>query len=119
MPQLPDDLEHLLPLELRRELLLSTDLRRSFVSRVLAGLPREECARLLHRDVRRVDQCMCAAAQELALELACLSQDGYWRQASARTTPGRAVTSIRNSVCNRGAAILGGHARIRAGILDA
>jgi len=31
---------------------------------------------------------------------------------------GRAVTSTRNSVCNRGAAILGGHARIRAGILD-
>src|SRR5260370_5574596 len=30
----------------------------------------------------------------------------------------RAVTSTRNSVCNRGAAILGGHARIRAGILD-
>jgi hypothetical protein len=69
LPPQPDDVEHvssLLPLKLRRILLLSTELRRVFVLRVLAGLSRWECARLLCRDAWHVDQTACAAAQELA-----------------------------------------------------
>jgi len=69
VPEQPDDPEHIssiLPLNLRRVLLLSTELRRAFVLRVLAGLSRWECARLLCRDAWHVDQTACAAAQELA-----------------------------------------------------
>jgi len=68
-PPQPDDLSSMLPVELRRVLRLPGDLRRSFVLRVLAGLSREECARLLCRDIPDVDQTVCAAAQELALPL--------------------------------------------------
>jgi len=55
-----------LPPELRRVARLTMDHRQCFVLRILMGLSRTECARLLHRDVREVDEGACAAMQELA-----------------------------------------------------
>src|SRR5258706_12648171 len=75
-PARTEDLEHasaLLPLELRPVLRLSVEPRHCFVLRVLAGMSREECSRLLHRDIRQVDEGACAGAQELANA----SQHGY------------------------------------------
>jgi hypothetical protein len=55
-----------LPLELRRVLLLPLDLRHCFVLRFLAGFSREDCARLLHLRIERVDDGVSAAVQALA-----------------------------------------------------
>jgi DNA-directed RNA polymerase specialized sigma24 family protein len=70
IPQLPPDaLERAspaLPLELRNVLHLSPELRRCFVLRVLIGLPREVCARLLHLGVGEVDERTCNASLSLA-----------------------------------------------------
>ena len=66
--QLPEDLEHassMLPFELRRVLHLSQALRQCFVLRFLVGLPREVCARLLHLEIRQVDERARAAMSEL------------------------------------------------------
>jgi DNA-directed RNA polymerase specialized sigma24 family protein len=54
-----------LPAELRAVLSLSPLLRRCFVLRMLAGLPRQVCSRLLHVDSRLVDQCTRAAVKIL------------------------------------------------------
>jgi hypothetical protein len=61
-----DQVSSILPIELMRVSRLSLDLRRCFILRVLAGFSREECSRLLHLEVRRVDEAASAAAQELA-----------------------------------------------------
>jgi len=55
-----------LPVELQAVLNLPPNLRRCFVLRVLVGLSRQICARLLRLDARRVDQYTCAALQCLA-----------------------------------------------------
>ncbi len=63
-----EDLERassMLPFELRRVLHLPTDLRHCFVLRFLVGLPREVCARLLHLEIRQVDERARAAMLEL------------------------------------------------------
>ena len=51
----------ILPFGLRRVLQLATDLRQCFVLRVLMGLPREDCARLLCLEVSEVDDRTCGA----------------------------------------------------------
>ncbi len=55
-----------LPEELQAVLGLSANLRRCFVLRVLAGFPRQVCARLLHLHATVVDECTSAAAACLA-----------------------------------------------------
>jgi DNA-directed RNA polymerase specialized sigma24 family protein len=57
----------ILPLELRKVLHLPPPLRRCFVLRMLAGLPREVCARLLHLEVQQVDERTCAALPMLSI----------------------------------------------------
>jgi hypothetical protein len=56
----------MLPVALARVLRLSTELRRCFVLRILAGLPREVCSRLLRIESYRIDALACAAAGILA-----------------------------------------------------
>jgi hypothetical protein len=56
----------MLPLELRRVARLSPDHRRCFVLRVLMGLPREVCARMLQTEIQRIDELVCLSAQALA-----------------------------------------------------
>jgi tellurite resistance protein len=56
----------ILPPELSRVARLTVDHRQFFVLRILIGLSRAECARLLDRDVREVDEGARAAMQELA-----------------------------------------------------
>jgi hypothetical protein len=55
-----------LPPELRRVSRLSTELRRCYVLRVLVGLPRETCARMLHTGIHHIDDLVCASARALA-----------------------------------------------------
>ena len=62
----PVPAESLPPVELQAVLDLSPQLRRCFVLRVLVGLPRQVCARLLHLSVLIVDQYTCAALERLA-----------------------------------------------------
>ncbi len=54
------------PVELQSVLDLSQNLRRCFVLRVLVGMSRRDCARLLGLNTRSVDQHTCAALQCLA-----------------------------------------------------
>jgi hypothetical protein len=64
-----DSLDHvssLLPFGLRRVLRLSLDLRHCFVLRILLGWSSKDCSRLLHLNIRRVNESTWAAAQELA-----------------------------------------------------
>src|SRR5712691_7609487 len=56
----------LLPVELRRVLRLSQELRRCFVVRVLVGLSREVCARMLHTETHEIDEFVCVSARALA-----------------------------------------------------
>ena len=66
--QLPEDLacaSSMLPFELRHVLHLPTALRHCFVLRFLVGLPREDCARLLHLEIRQVDERARTAMLEL------------------------------------------------------
>ena len=56
----------LLPVELRRVLRLPPDFRRCFVLRVLVGLSREVCARMLQTEIHRVDELVCVSARALA-----------------------------------------------------
>jgi hypothetical protein len=51
----------LLPFELRRVLHLAPDLRNCFVLRVLGGLSREVCARVLQLDIHQIDNDTCSA----------------------------------------------------------
>jgi DNA-directed RNA polymerase specialized sigma24 family protein len=63
-----EDLERassMLPFELRRVLHLPPALRQCFVLRFLVGLPREVCARLLHLEIRQVDERARTAMLEL------------------------------------------------------
>jgi len=55
-----------LPIELRRVLLLPTFLRHAFVLRLLLGLPRDECSRLLQLDAGALDAHVVSAAVALA-----------------------------------------------------
>jgi hypothetical protein len=55
----------MLPFELQRVLQLPHYLRQCFVLRVLVGLPREICARLLHSNVQQIDRCTRAAMLQL------------------------------------------------------
>jgi len=59
-----------LPGELQAVFRLEPQPRRCFVLRVLAGLPLEACARLLHLDSRRLERYTCAAFQCLGAEAA-------------------------------------------------
>jgi hypothetical protein len=61
-----DRVSSFLPLELRWVLRLVPNLRHCFVCRVLAGLPREVCASLLHLEVRQLDESTCTAVRKLA-----------------------------------------------------
>ena len=54
-----------LPFELQRVLQLPRHPRQCFVLRVLVGLPRDICARLLHSEVRQIDEGACAAMLQL------------------------------------------------------
>jgi DNA-directed RNA polymerase specialized sigma24 family protein len=54
-----------LPIEVLRVMRIPHDLRQCFVLRVLAGMPSENCGRLLNMDVAQVDQTACLAAQAL------------------------------------------------------
>jgi hypothetical protein len=56
----------LLPLDLRPLLRLSRDLRSCFVLRVLVGLSREVCARMLRIGIRQIDELVCDSVQALA-----------------------------------------------------
>jgi hypothetical protein len=56
-----------LPLELRRLSRLTLHHRHCFALRILSGLSREECARLLHRDISQIEDGARAAMQELAI----------------------------------------------------
>ena len=55
-----------LPIELRRVLELSPELRRCFVLRILAGVPSKVCAQLLRLGATQIDQYCCAAMQALS-----------------------------------------------------
>jgi hypothetical protein len=73
--QPPEELERassMLPFELRRVLHLPPALRHCFVLRFLVGLPREACARLLHLEIRQVDE----RARTAMLELPTIQRDG-------------------------------------------
>jgi hypothetical protein len=64
----PEELERalaILPFELQGVFQLEADLRYCFVCRVLADLPREICALLLHLDLRTIDKRTCTAVQRL------------------------------------------------------
>jgi len=56
----------LLPVELRRVLRLLPDFRRGFVLRVLVGLSREVCARMLQTEIQHIDELVYVAARALA-----------------------------------------------------
>ena len=73
--QTPEELERassMLPFELRRVLHLPLPLRHCFVLRFLLGLPREVCARLLHLEIRQVDE----RARAAMLELPAIQRNG-------------------------------------------
>lgn len=73
--QPPEELERassILPFELRRVLHLPPALRHCFVLRFLVGLPREACARLLHLEIRQVDE----RARTAMLELPTIQRNG-------------------------------------------
>lgn len=55
-----------LPHELRRLFRLPTDQRRCFAMRILAGIPREQCAELLCLSAEALDKLAGAGARELA-----------------------------------------------------
>ena len=55
-----------LPPALKRLSRLAMDHRHCFVLRMLVGLPREECARVLACPPKQVDECTCAAMVKLA-----------------------------------------------------
>jgi len=55
----------MLPLQLQRVMQLPHYLRQCFVLRVLVGLPREVCARLLHSNIGEIDRCARAAMLQL------------------------------------------------------
>jgi hypothetical protein len=67
-PNQPASTGSSVPIELQGVLNLSKDLRRCFVLRVLVGMSRQACARLLRLNARRVDQYTCAALQCLSRE---------------------------------------------------
>ncbi|MCU1301918.1 MAG: hypothetical protein JWQ87_2202 [Candidatus Sulfotelmatobacter sp.] len=55
-----------LPIQLQRVLLLPRDLRHAFVLRLLLGLPRDQCSRLLQPDDGKLDERVGDAATFLA-----------------------------------------------------
>ena len=55
-----------LPIELRRVLRLSPEIRSCFVLRVLVGLPSNVCAEVLDLDIRQLDRYCCDAMENLA-----------------------------------------------------
>jgi hypothetical protein len=55
-----------LPIQLRRVLLLPRDLRHAFVLRLLLGMPRDQCSRLLELDDGKLDEHVRQAAIFLA-----------------------------------------------------
>lgn len=61
----PGSAFEMLPVELQRVLQLPRRIRQCFVLRVLVGLSREVCARLLSFDGRQVDLGACVAMSEL------------------------------------------------------
>jgi len=65
-PNQPASTGSSVPIELQAVLHLSKDLRRCFVLRILVGMSRQACARLLRLKVRSVDQYTRAALQCLA-----------------------------------------------------
>jgi hypothetical protein len=63
----PEDLDSpFLPIELRRVLLLPTELRHCLVLRILASLSRSRCAQLLNLSIAKVDERTCEALRALA-----------------------------------------------------
>jgi hypothetical protein len=77
--QPPEELERassMLPFELRPVLHLPLALRHCFVLRFLVSVPREACARLLHLEIRQVDE----RARTAMLELPTIQKKGeVWR----------------------------------------
>ena len=68
LPPLPGERDAdagFLPSELRAVTRLSPRLRRCYVLRILAGLSRQACARMLHLDCRRVDLYTNAALKSM------------------------------------------------------
>jgi len=57
-----------LPVELQSVLGLPPELRRCFVLRILMGLPRQACGRLLRLDARAVNQHTCSALKRLVAQ---------------------------------------------------
>jgi len=91
-----EDQEHLatiLPWELRRVLRLSPDLRHCFVLRLLAGWPREVCARLLHLEIRQVDERTRTAVLNLAHAMNLSHSTICRAPAEGQEQPGQAMIS--------------------------
>jgi hypothetical protein len=65
-PSQPQQAVSWLPIQLQRVLLLPRDLRHAFVLRLLLGLPRDQCSRLLHLDDGKLDERVGEAATVLA-----------------------------------------------------
>jgi hypothetical protein len=61
-PRQPQPTVSWLPIQLRRVLLLPSDLRQAFVLRLLLGMPRDQCARLLQLDGGKLDEHVGQAA---------------------------------------------------------
>jgi DNA-directed RNA polymerase specialized sigma24 family protein len=65
-PRQPQRAVSWLPIQLQRVLLLPRDLRHAFVLRLLLGLTRDECSRLLQLDNGKLDEYVAQAATFLA-----------------------------------------------------
>src|SRR5260370_30229964 len=74
-----------LPIELRRVLRLRKDLRQAFVLRVLIGLSREMCARVLNTPVNQIDELTGIAARMLTESAVTAPQ----REAVAASSPSK------------------------------
>jgi hypothetical protein len=62
----PSETESTLPFELRGIFLLAPAARNCFVSRILVGLAKDACARILGFTAKQVDAYTCAALHELS-----------------------------------------------------
>jgi len=61
-PRQPQPTVSRLPIQLRQVLLLPRDLRQAFVLRLLLGMPRDQCSRLLRLDGGKLDEHVGQAA---------------------------------------------------------
>ena len=62
-----EDIPSILPLELRRILLLDPDIRACFVLRILLGMPSETCSEVLRIPIQEIGHSVSDAMQQLAV----------------------------------------------------